>query len=104
MSDLISRSALLELIDERMDGAHIQSVTRRGIAKTLWSGICGGVNWCRNTVIEAPAVDAVPVVRCKDCKRYGVYEVSGNGCCKHINGLLCPEPYDFCNYGERKTP
>jgi hypothetical protein len=56
--DLISRSALLKLFDECMDRAHIQAATRR-TGKTLWSGICTGVNWGRNTVIDAPAVDAV---------------------------------------------
>ena len=57
-----------------------------------------------------PTVDAVPVVRCKDCKHY----------CNRPNGLcylhtepkenergysgeaVCVEPTDFCSYGEPK--
>lgn len=57
---LIDADALMELFDERLDKAHIQVATRR-TGKTLWSGIHGGVNWCRNTIIEAPTIEAEPV-------------------------------------------
>lgn len=43
-------------------------------------------------------VDAVEVVRCKDCKKHGV----GNRC----NMWKIPHytmPDDFCSYGERKS-
>jgi hypothetical protein len=46
----------------------------------------------------SPTVDAVEVVRCKDCKRY-----SQSGLCNlYLN--ISPEmkPNDFCSYGERK--
>lgn len=51
-----------------------------------------------------PTVDAVPVVRCKDCKHYDM------GVCLKIysDGNAHPEawqsrrPEDFCSYGERK--
>ena len=58
---LIDADALMELFDERLDRAHLQTVTRR-TGKTLWSGIHGGVNWGRNTIADAPTIDAVPVV------------------------------------------
>lgn len=47
-----------------------------------------------------PTVDAVCVVRCKDCKYY----VSGPGddWCDLARGLVCPMPNDFCSRGERK--
>lgn len=53
---------------------------------------------------NAPTVDAVEVVRCKDCKHYDL------GVCLKIysNGNAHPEawqprrPEDFCSYGERK--
>jgi len=48
-NDLISRSALLTEYDKQHKGAP-------GRARKL--------------IVEAPAVDAVPVVRCKDCKWY----------------------------------
>ena len=53
---------------------------------------------------NARTVDAVEVVRCKDCKHYDL------GVCLKIysNGNAHPEawqprrPEDFCSYGERK--
>ena len=63
-----------------------------------------------DSIDSQPTVDAVEVVRCKDCKYY---------CQDKINGVICrhPEldfdiecydhwintkPDDFCSYGERK--
>lgn len=45
---------------------------------------------------ELPNVDAVPVVRCKDCVHY-----NGEGCL-NTHGEFEPEPTFFCAYGERK--
>ena len=44
---------------------------------------------------NAPTVDAVPVVRCKDCK----HEFGGS-CI--LCGFQKRKPDDFCSYGERK--
>lgn len=44
---------------------------------------------------NAPTVDAVPVVRCKDCK----HEFGGS--CIFC-GFQKRKPEDFCSYGERK--
>ena len=52
------------------------------------------------TVDKAPTIDAVPVVRCKDCKYRTEF-----GNCGHLrqHGILpVAYPYDFCSYGERK--
>ena len=50
-----------------------------------------------------PAIDAVPVVRCIDCKQSRVWEDS-RGCTVLGCGLSCADlrPDDFCSYGERK--
>lgn len=61
-------------------------------------------------VAAAPTVDAVPVVRCKDCKYYNRGELlATNKFCfrlKHPteNRLIGYNfaPDDFCSYGERK--
>ena len=56
-------------------------------------------------VIEnAPTVDAVEVVRCKDCK-YGYFNKAHNAyLCKNPNGLTSHLKVDyFCSYGERRT-
>ena len=64
----------------------------------------------------APTVDAVPVVRCRECKHWGDEDGKlqrSDGVlfarCKIHNYLLdgrhtgwCPTENDFCSYGERK--
>lgn len=62
-----------------------------------------GTNFARvkRHVNEMPTIDAVEVVRCKNCRRCGVY-TSGNLYCTHPNGLADPKPDDFCSYGERR--
>lgn len=47
-----------------------------------------------------PTVDAVEVVRCKDCKHWLDYGV----CNRHITyPALWMEKNDFCSYGERRN-
>ena len=54
-------------------------------------------------IAEAPTVDAVEVVRCRECKHRGT-----DDCIFHIKGepadeeLLRKLDNDFCSYGERK--
>lgn len=61
-------------------------------------------------VMGAHTIDAVPVVRCKDCKHYRNHP---NGLCYALTepydnergykgDTHCVEPDDFCSYGERK--
>ena len=53
----------------------------------------------RREIIKAPIVDAVPVVRCKDC----VHGIGGNGriaCTEFCNVIHKPD--DFCSREERK--
>lgn len=49
-------------------------------------------------------VDAVPVVRCKDCK-YGDYDSKSNGAmiCLRTNDGFWRKETDFCSYGEYQT-
>jgi hypothetical protein len=47
-------------------------------------------------IANAPTIDAVPVVRCKDCK----YFISG--ICRSDFGLNYSCGDDFCSHGERK--
>ena len=55
---------------------------------------------------KAPTLDAVPVVRCKDCKHYKPQKKSAHwenrtNYCNRIVTIKV-QPYDFCSYGERK--
>lgn len=94
-SDLISRSALIEIFKDLSD--------------IEWNQKAAPISWADaydsfvDVLEDAPAVDAVEVVRCKDCVHYVVeeeYEEYGCECCC---GLTQPEPFDFCRYGERRA-
>ena len=54
---------------------------------------------------DAPTVDAVEVVRCKDCKWYQIRKWDDNKPqydCRKTHALLNVKPNDFCSYGERR--
>ena len=95
--DLISRSALLK---EHCDGCPAK------FAGTCSPNdpICG----LAQLIYEAPAVDAVEVVCCKDCKHYAEAKGIDSGkpcgygkccCAVGIRGVVYDD--DFCSYGER---
>ena len=51
-------------------------------------------------VEDAADIDAIDVVRCKDCKYYEIHRPKVMLCCER-NGKLIPMfPDDFCSYGE----
>ena len=62
-----------------------------------------GVEICIMVLEDMQTVDAVPVVRCRECKHRGT-----DDCIFHIKGepadeeLLLKLDNDFCSYGERK--
>ena len=47
-----------------------------------------------------PTVDAVPVVRCRECKRWESYCNGKVGLCQKRKGVA--RANDFCSYGDRK--
>lgn len=85
MAEYIERGALMQFPIRR------DHYDRKNGNKHFINGI--------ETVLEyaeqLPTVDAVPVVRCKDCK----HEFGGS-CI--ICGFQKRKPDDFCSYGERK--
>lgn len=66
------------------------------------------LHWLNHIVEKQPTVDAVVVVRCKDCKHWvREYEWQRHECsifngCYETSGYKT-EPDDFCSYGERKA-
>ncbi len=61
-----------------------------------------GIEMMKARVMEAPTVDAVPVVQCKDCKWYKIAEDlvpycshESGYCGEHMGGLF------YCAMGER---
>ena len=83
----------MRLID--LDSDYIQETLHRRGFKTRQDI----EEWLNN----APTIDAVPVVRCRECKHRGT-----DDCIFHIKGepadeeLLLKLDNDFCPYGERK--
>jgi hypothetical protein len=94
MSDLISRSALLE----RMRNRRKYLYKKYGANDPYVLGFCGGLAY----VEQYPAVDAVAVVRCKDCEYGYKADAFGEGC------ILCGThdrvtgPDDFCDCGQKR--
>lgn len=88
---LIDADALHEEMCERM--------TRfRALGKDR---VVQNYDFASTVVGDAPTVDAVPVVRCGECKCY----VPGSGCeptCSKTAGMLYPDDNDFCSRGERR--
>ena len=61
----------------------------------------GGIRKALRCIEQAPTVDAVPVVRCRECKHCD----PENYHCDHPMSTGAPlsrKPDDFCSYGERK--
>ena len=63
-------------------------------------------NYAMLILREASTVDAVEVVRCRECKHYKPQKKSAHwenrtNYCNRIVTVKV-QPYDFCSYGERK--
>lgn len=62
--------------------------------------VCASMMW----IVEEPTVDAVEVVRCKDCK----HRYNGKDCTHPLllsyswGAIRNVKDDDFCSYGERK--
>lgn len=54
-----------------------------------------------DSIEAAHTIDAVPVVRCRECK-YWKHNLENDTYCSGPDGLSDPEEDDFCSYGHRK--
>lgn len=52
----------------------------------------------RRHIEAAPVVEAMPIVRCRDCEQF--YATKTCYMCRWLN--MCVREDDFCSYGERK--
>lgn len=96
-NDLISRSALLKRLEMISKNCKANKAISKDIGKQIFDIAEKTVKGCIMAAKNAPAVDAVEVVRCKDC---AVPHNKWTGC-PNLNGLV-PHPNHFCSYGERK--
>ena len=88
MAEYIEREALLREIERReslMVGDKLVSVDAM-----------------KSFIKNRPAADVVEVVRCKDCKYFGLNDENVPYCLNPF-GLDDPEPNGFCNYGIGKN-
>lgn len=93
---LISANALLEKVQFRIEAKGVVDATVRDV-----------VGLARKLIDEAPAVDAVEVVRCKDCKSW---QHTGDGIGDCMNERYAIPPFcnpsmdsnDYCCLGERR--
>lgn len=70
--------------------AYLKSIRPRGITDELWTA-----SEAYLSIMRMQPVDAVPVVRCKDCKSFS------HGYCRfHEAKFVNPKAY--CFWGERK--
>lgn len=91
MSDYVEKTDLYGTIRKKVNNPAIRS-------------------WLGAIIAEHPAADAVPVVRCKDCKYFepkNSLETQGVCMCgeKEMNygGEFYPFADDYCSYGERRA-
>ena len=75
----------------------------------LPAAYCAGWNGLIGLIEKAPTIDAVPVVRCRECKHWKPSgSKAGNSFAdmEYIGGCeftkYCRRESDFCSYGERK--
>lgn len=88
MTEYIEREALIESVKSKH--IVITSITSAAEAVQTQGRLF------REAVDNAPAVDAVKVVRCKDCK----HRNSAIDLCKWFD--CCTDDDDFCSHGKKK--
>ena len=84
--------------------AEEDNITGSGMSYDEICGYNDGIDIAWNKIDGAPTIDAVPVVRCKDCKHAWVHPCGYVYC--HRDGRNAYEMTfnldSFCSYGERK--
>lgn len=65
---------------------------------------CDDPFWCvwLGDIDNAPTIDAVPVVRCKDCKHSCMDNLFGDRWCQLLGSIRVVKEDDYCSRGERK--
>ena len=87
--------------------AEEDNITGSGMSYDEICGYNDGIDIAWNKIDQAPIIDAVPVVRCKDCKHLNVVnrkELYAH--CPKTNTVFLPFELDtrehFCSLGEQK--
>lgn len=64
---------------------------------------CGWLVAHKREVDKIPTIDAVPVIRCKECEYFVESAVSKTSFCKRQERMIRMGLDDFCSYGERRN-
>ena len=82
--------------------AEEDNITGSGMSYDEICGYNDGIDIAWNKIDQSPTIDAVPVVRCKDCIRR--YDTDECPMCFLIEGKYCEytNGNGFCDRGERK--
>lgn len=93
MSRLIDADALMEALCRKE--ARVATIR-------YTEGFNDAIGRVRSMVSKAPTIDAVPVVRCGECKHM---EITPDGLrwCNAWGGINGLGDDGFCNYGERRS-
>ena len=88
-----------------IDAEKLDFVSYQGIPDGYKDSFDSGVLYAMNIIDDQPTVDAVPVVRCKDCI---FAHLTYDGECKYCDAWSGGEPLyldgDFyCSFGEKVT-
>ena len=99
---LIDADALKEMLIKERDAIPLTKTERYsfgvGLPNPHGMSMRGGINKAFKCMEKVPTIDAVPVVRCKDCRKCGYDAFTGLYWCAG-NGM---RGEDFCSRGERK--
>ena len=86
MTKYVELNAVLDAIGNQQDGT---GMTFEALSHAM------------RDVMSLPQVDAVPVIRCKDCKYYLLGHDNQFYCFKHDDDILWQDD-GFCSFAERK--
>lgn len=95
---LIDANACPALFDEK----YKETMQLINQGETHIDNLAEGFTEAHRVIQEMPTVDAVEVVRCKDCIWYEKGKCYEQYCNHPSHGIPYPDDNDFCSYGERK--
>lgn len=102
--DLVRRGDVSEIVHDR-EGKVLRFFQEHdcGFTEEFWSGVKAALCYAHNFVWQLPEVDAVKVVRCRDCKRYIPQEntIPPRASRCFLYGYAMP-PDGYCHEGKPK--
>ena len=100
MAELIDRQEIIKIISAAQDSLKSDNDIIWNLNRDYYKGLA----WAHRLVLDATAVDAVSVVRCKVCKHWkrNMHVNIEHGLCKRISfASITMHENDFCSRGER---